>query len=634
MNGILDYISAEDDDAGISNLSQAIRTLVMISYQDYGLLKIKLWLLERPKTIFTLLRKLVNSYQKLNHPDCYLELTAASEFLRIIVGMVYDEDTSIDNENDGMKCQKARDSQERTLHQAKRQVCLSKEEALKIFQWTKLEKQEVVQEIDSEPISDSRKSFSIGSIFGTLKKQSDESNHHPLLLLEQLMSKINDSEDIKKVQDVTKMEAEDAHVALVETEAVLVREQLGQIIPQLNNFTENNGTRKEEGKSSEDVEAVPDLTLQQADSLLTQFQQRSVFELMRKSGNGTTTYGNGGIECSRLETDGVNEDEQLNICYWNVSTLEEGNSGETDALANVLDMDQSSSEQLIQVNLIDLASTISSDPNEIFDLATRARQVCDEKSLFETEASKLKKKPKKSLLEAKALANKKLISTFNAGGALPGMSTGRGRGFHRTSGQRLDAFRSRPANTSRPPSLHVDDFLLLQMRGQQPTGPTGYNRQSVKAAQELFAEREAKSKGAMVGFRDVTKQPVYCDETSPGISGPSHGADKSHSNMGWNPRGRMNFGPRGTGGFIRGHGRGGYGGFPSARGGWNNHHRSDYGRNSVMQSGSNVNLTGMNQERRFSLNDNGGNNLNSTRRSTDRSSKDRTSGGIKGSTRR
>merc|ERR1712226_479210 len=197
--------------------------------------------------------------------------------------------------------------------------------------------------------------------------------------------------------------------------------------------------------------------------------------------------------------------------------LEDSNNDEHDTMGNTMDVDHSTNEQLVRVNLIDLALAISSDPKEAFDLTTRVRQVCDEKSLFETEASKLKKKPKKSLLEAKALANKKLISTFNAGGTVPGLPTGRGRGFHRTSGQRLDAFRSRPANTSRPPSLHVDDFLLLQMRGQQPTGPTGYNRQSVKAAQELFAEREAKSKGALVGFREATKEPVY-DKSN--VAGP------------------------------------------------------------------------------------------------------------------
>ena len=62
------------------------------------------------------------------------------------------------------------------------------------------------------------------------------------------------------------------------------------------------------------------------------------------------------------------------------------------------------------------------------------------------------------------------------------------------------------------------------------------------------------------------------------------------------------------------------------------HFRTSYGRHSVIQSGGIANSPGLNQERRYSLNDNGGSNLNSSRRSTDRSSKDRTS--VKGSSRR
>lgn len=54
----------------------------------------------------------------------------------------------------------------------------------------------------------------------------------------------------------------------------------------------------------------------------------------------------------------------------------------------------------------------------------------------------------------------------------------RGRGFPRTAPQRGDLFRSRPPNTSRPPSLHVDDFVALETCGAQPTGPTGYNKLS------------------------------------------------------------------------------------------------------------------------------------------------------------
>ena len=239
-------------------------------------------------------------------------------------------------------------------------------------------------------------------------------------------------------------------------------------------------------------------------------------------------------------------------------------------------------------------------------------------------------------MEAKARVNKNLISTFKAGGPVPGLPSGRGRGFHRTSGQRLDAFRSRPANTSRPPSLHVDDFLLLQLRGQQPTGPTGYNRQSVKAAQELFAEREAKTKGAMVGFRDVTKQPVYCDEMPSNSSAPSLGIERPNSNFGWNMRGRGSFSARGSG-YIRGQPRGTFGSFAAGRGGWNSYQRSDYGRSTGISSGNNGNASGMiNQERRYSSNEGGGagSGISSSRRSTDRASKDRTIGGSKSGTRR
>lgn len=52
----------------------------------------------------------------------------------------------------------------------------------------------------------------------------------------------------------------------------------------------------------------------------------------------------------------------------------------------------------------------------------------------------------------------------------------RGRSFNRGMNMRSDPFRSRPPNTSRPPSLHVDDFVALESTGHQPTGPTGYNK--------------------------------------------------------------------------------------------------------------------------------------------------------------
>jgi hypothetical protein len=44
----------------------------------------------------------------------------------------------------------------------------------------------------------------------------------------------------------------------------------------------------------------------------------------------------------------------------------------------------------------------------------------------------------------------------------------RGRGFHRgINAGRGDMFRSRPPNTSRPPSMHVDDYVKMEMQQGQ-----------------------------------------------------------------------------------------------------------------------------------------------------------------------
>jgi protein virilizer len=49
----------------------------------------------------------------------------------------------------------------------------------------------------------------------------------------------------------------------------------------------------------------------------------------------------------------------------------------------------------------------------------------------------------------------------------------RGRGFSRAATIRGDIFRSRPPNTSRPPSLHVDDFLAME------SGQPSYNKREI-----------------------------------------------------------------------------------------------------------------------------------------------------------
>ncbi|XP_039284110.1 protein virilizer isoform X2 [Nilaparvata lugens] len=81
------------------------------------------------------------------------------------------------------------------------------------------------------------------------------------------------------------------------------------------------------------------------------------------------------------------------------------------------------------------------------------------------------------------------------GGGPGGGGGGSGPGGGGGGGQRGDMFRSRPPNTSRPPSLHVDDFVALETCGQQPTGPTGYNKISMRAAQDMMATRARGGRG-------------------------------------------------------------------------------------------------------------------------------------------
>ncbi|XP_042220163.1 protein virilizer-like isoform X2 [Homarus americanus] len=72
----------------------------------------------------------------------------------------------------------------------------------------------------------------------------------------------------------------------------------------------------------------------------------------------------------------------------------------------------------------------------------------------------------------------------------------RGRSFNRGVNMRSDPFRSRPPNTSRPPSLHVDDFVALESTGHQPTGPTGYNKISFGRGKVHFLLDSMRGRGS------------------------------------------------------------------------------------------------------------------------------------------
>ena len=247
---------------------------------------------------------------------------------------------------------------------------------------------------------------------------------------------------------------------------------------------------------------------------------------------------------------------------------------------------------------IDLTAISRESLSKEFDLAEQMRVVCAEKGLLDERpkegengdasehpaVSPHKKKgasaaTRKSILERRAAQSKSIISNFRSGGGRGGGGGGhRGhQNFHHHH-SRSDGFRSRPPNTSRPPSLHVDDFMLLQARGQQPTGPTGYNKQSIKAAKELFAEREAAAvahqqkatmgASSIVGFREATKQPVYSFPDNGGGRGGGGGGGGGTRGGGGRREGFGRGGRRGWKSWSPDVGAGGAGGrFPDRRGG-------------------------------------------------------------------
>ncbi|XP_068224412.1 protein virilizer isoform X3 [Palaemon carinicauda] len=143
----------------------------------------------------------------------------------------------------------------------------------------------------------------------------------------------------------------------------------------------------------------------------------------------------------------------------------------------------------------------------------------------------------------------------------------RGRSFNRGMNSRSDPFRSRPPNTSRPPSLHVDDFVALESTGHQPTGPTGYNKISFGRGKFLLDSmrgRGGRGRGdSRGGGRFFHRPPFRPDIGVRGMNPRGRG-------MPWifrgdvSPRGfrgvSMNPGPtrfiRGRGMYMRGNGQG------------------------------------------------------------------------------
>lgn len=103
-------------------------------------------------------------------------------------------------------------------------------------------------------------------------------------------------------------------------------------------------------------------------------------------------------------------------------------------------------------------------------------------------------------------------------------SVSRGRG--RMYGHRGDLFRSRPPNTSRPPSMHVDDFVALEQRADPLVGLVNKNRPnhllhgSVNTMSSHSSGNSSISYGGkhseyMRKKNSATHYPLHCHLSSP-----------------------------------------------------------------------------------------------------------------------
>lgn len=188
----------------------------------------------------------------------------------------------------------------------------------------------------------------------------------------------------------------------------------------------------------------------QSEGLVTQFSMRTLFTIVSQNCNGTDVF------------------EQFTTNYWYSKSIP---NRFDDIAANDIH--------------VPITDSVSCDLNEMIKtcLPSDWNLLLDCKRLLHLSASP--QSTRERTTSAPCFRTRRVEVEPSTGRPEKKIYISRGRGFSRAAANRADLFRSRPPNTSRPPSLHVDDFLALETCGAQPTGPTGYN----KLAREIISIR-------------------------------------------------------------------------------------------------------------------------------------------------
>lgn len=253
---------------------------------------------------------------------------------------------------------------------------------------------------------------------------------HPLLTLEQQLN------DLMLQEDVTTNTK--AHIEEIQYNLSKLLKILDEGVVAL----ESSASKKEPNVDS----PASELPFPQGDGIVNQFSMRPLFTIISP------------------DNIAMNVNEQLSINFWCVKAspnrLEDLSAGENiDAHLPICDATTCDLTEMIK-NCLPAEWNLSNDCKRLLHLSASPQST------------------RERTTSAPCFRTRRVEVEPSTGRPEKKIYISRGRGFARSAASRSDLFRSRPPNTSRPPSLHVDDFLALETCGAQPTGPTGYNKLS------------------------------------------------------------------------------------------------------------------------------------------------------------